>query len=61
MDDNDPEQHLVAYASRRAILYREFGAMLKYHLGPGWEIEHVGSTTRARVLGGPGPTRLVLP
>lgn len=40
-----PEQRLVPYDSAWPGRYRELEAEVKRHLGPGWEFEHVGSTS----------------
>jgi GrpB-like predicted nucleotidyltransferase (UPF0157 family) len=51
--DNYPEQQLVTYDSRWASLCSEFEALLKDHLGRGWESEHVGSTSVPGLIANP--------
>lgn len=40
-----PERRLVPYDHGWATRYTEHAAHLTSHLGPGWELEHVGSTS----------------
>lgn len=42
---NYPAERVVSYDAHWPSAYRDFAAGLLHVLGPGWEVEHVGSTS----------------